>query len=36
MDAMNVVGDLFGFGKMFLPQVVKTARTMKAAVAARR
>lgn len=33
MDAMNVVGDLFGAGKMFLPQVVKTARTMKAAVA---
>ncbi|MDO5074939.1 MAG: methionine synthase [Bacteroidales bacterium] len=33
MDAMNVVGELFGAGKMFLPQVVKTARTMKAAVA---
>ncbi len=33
MDAMNEVGDLFGAGKMFLPQVVKTARTMKAAVA---
>ena len=33
MDAMNVVGDLFGAGKMFLPQVVKTASTMKAAVA---
>lgn len=33
MDAMNIVGDLFGAGKMFLPQVVKTARTMKAAVA---
>ena len=33
MDAMNVVGDLFGSGKMFLPQVVKTARTMKTAVA---
>ena len=32
MDAMNHVGDLFGEGKMFLPQVVKTARTMKAAV----
>lgn len=33
MDGMNVVGDLFGQGKMFLPQVVKTARTMKKAVA---
>lgn len=33
MDAMNEVGKLFGEGKMFLPQVVKTARTMKAAVA---
>lgn len=33
MDAMNTVGNLFGAGKMFLPQVVKTARTMKAAVA---
>jgi len=33
MDAMNVVGRLFGEGKMFLPQVVKTARTMKKAVA---
>ena len=33
MDAMNRVGDLFGEGKMFLPQVVKTARTMKRAVA---
>ncbi len=32
MDAMNTVGDLFGSGKMFLPQVVKTARTMKKAV----
>ena len=32
MDAMNHVGDLFGEGKMFLPQVVKTARTMKSAV----
>lgn len=32
MDAMNTVGDLFGAGKMFLPQVVKTARTMKRAV----
>lgn len=32
MNAMNHVGDLFGEGKMFLPQVVKTARTMKAAV----
>jgi len=33
MDAMNVVGDLFGAGKMFLPQVVKSARVMKQAVA---
>lgn len=33
MDGMNRVGDLFGSGKMFLPQVVKTARTMKQAVA---
>lgn len=33
MDGMNIVGDLFGDGKMFLPQVVKTARTMKKAVA---
>ncbi len=33
MDAMNKVGQLFGEGKMFLPQVVKTARTMKQAVA---
>lgn len=33
MDGMNIVGDLFGQGKMFLPQVVKTARTMKQAVA---
>ena len=32
MDSMNVVGELFGAGKMFLPQVVKTARTMKKAV----
>ena len=32
MDGMNVVGDLFGAGKMFLPQVVKSARVMKAAV----
>jgi cobalamin-dependent methionine synthase I len=30
MDGMNVVGDLFGAGKMFLPQVVKSARVMKA------
>ena len=33
MSGMNIVGDLFGAGKMFLPQVVKTARTMKKAVA---
>jgi 5-methyltetrahydrofolate--homocysteine methyltransferase len=32
MDGMNIVGDLFGSGKMFLPQVVKSARVMKAAV----
>ena len=33
MDGMKVVGDLFGSGKMFLPQVVKSARAMKRAVA---
>ena len=33
MDGMNIVGDLFGSGKMFLPQVVKSAREMKKAVA---
>ena len=33
MDGMKVVGDLFGQGKMFLPQVVKSARVMKKAVA---
>lgn len=33
MDGMNVIGDLFGVGKMFLPQVVKSARVMKKAVA---
>ena len=33
MAGMNVVGDLFGSGKMFLPQVVKSARVMKQAVA---
>lgn len=33
MEGMNKVGELFGAGKMFLPQVVKTARTMKKAVA---
>ena len=33
MDGMNIVGELFGAGKMFLPQVVKSARVMKAAVA---
>ena len=33
MDGMNIVGDLFGDGKMFLPQVVKSARVMKRAVA---
>lgn len=32
MDAMNVVGDLFGSGKMFLPQVIKSARVMKKSV----
>jgi len=32
MDGMNIVGDLFGAGKMFLPQVVKSARVMKKAV----
>ena len=32
MDGMNVVGDLFGSGKMFLPQVVKSARVMKQSV----
>lgn len=32
MDGMNIVGDLFGEGKMFLPQVVKSARVMKQAV----
>ena len=32
MDGMNIVGDLFGSGKMFLPQVVKSARVMKQAV----
>ena len=32
MTGMNVVGDLFGTGKMFLPQVVKSARVMKKAV----
>ena len=35
MAGMNHVGDLFGAGKMFLPQVVKTARTMKRALPAR-
>ena len=35
MAGMNVVGDLFGAGKMFLPQVVKSARVMKQAVAIR-
>src|SRR5205814_10249121 len=35
MDGMNVVGDLFGSGKMFLPQVVTSARVMKRAVAHR-
>jgi len=35
MDGMNVVGDLFGAGKMFLPQVVKSARVMKKAVSVR-
>ena len=33
MTGMNVVGELFGSGKMFLPQVVKSARVMKKAVA---
>jgi 5-methyltetrahydrofolate--homocysteine methyltransferase len=33
MDGMNVVGELFGSGKMFLPQVIKSARVMKKAVA---
>ena len=33
MDGMKVVGDLFGAGKMFLPQVIKSARVMKKAVA---
>lgn len=33
MAGMNVVGDLFGAGKMFLPQVIKSARVMKKAVA---
>ncbi len=33
MDGMKIVGDLFGAGKMFLPQVVKSARAMKRAVA---
>ena len=33
MDGMNIVGDLFGAGEMFLPQVVKSARVMKQAVA---
>ena len=33
MDGMQIVGDLFGAGKMFLPQVVKSARAMKRAVA---
>ena len=33
MDGMSVVGDLFGAGKMFLPQVVKSARVMKKSVA---
>ena len=33
MAGMNIVGDLFGAGKMFLPQVVKSARVMKQAVA---
>ena len=32
MDAMNIVGDLFGAGKMFLPQVIKSARVMKKSV----
>jgi len=33
MDGMNIIGDLFGLGKMFLPQVVKSARVMKKSVA---
>lgn len=33
MDGMNIVGDLFGAGKMFLPQVIKSARVMKKSVA---
>jgi len=33
MDGMNVIGELFGAGKMFLPQVVKSARVMKKSVA---
>jgi 5-methyltetrahydrofolate--homocysteine methyltransferase len=33
MDGMNVVGDMFGAGKLFLPQVIKSARVMKKAVA---
>ena len=33
MDGMNTIGDLFGAGKMFLPQVIKSARVMKKAVA---
>lgn len=33
MDGMNVVGDMFGSGKLFLPQVIKSARVMKKAVA---
>lgn len=33
MDGMNIVGDLFGSGKMFLPQVIKSARVMKKSVA---
>ena len=33
MDGMNIIGDLFGAGKMFLPQVIKSARVMKKAVA---
>lgn len=32
MDGMKIVGDLFGSGKMFLPQVIKSARVMKTAV----
>ena len=33
MDGVNIVGDLFGSGKIFLPQVIKSARVMKKAVA---